>query len=55
MSQENLSSWFETRVDSNWPAHLQILASLEIMDLASIGIILSKERTTKVLISLRIR
>ena len=42
-SQENLSSGFVTRVDSNWPTQLQRLAGVfEIFDLASIGIILSK-------------
>ena len=44
---------FLTRVDSNWLAQLQKLASLEFLDIASRGIILSKQRTTKVLIRLR--
>ena len=38
---------------SIWPAQLQRLASLEILDLASVGYILSSQRTTKTLIRLR--
>ena len=52
-SQENLSSRIPTRVDSNQPAQLQRLASLDILDLASIGIILSRQRTIKAVIRLR--
>ena len=37
----------------NRPAQLQRLASLDILDLASICIIISKQRTTKALIRLR--
>ena len=44
---------FATGLDTNRPAQLQGLARVEILDLASIGIILSKQRTTKVLIRLR--
>ena len=44
LSRENLSSGFVTRVDSNWPAQLQRLARVEILDLASIGIILSRHK-----------
>ena len=41
MSRENLSSGFPTRVDSNRHVQLQRPASLNVLDLASIGIILS--------------
>ena len=49
-SRENLSSGFATRVDSNWPAQPQ---RLEISDIETRGIILSRQWTTKVLIRLR--
>ena len=52
-SWENLSSGFATRWNSIQPAQLQRLASLEISALASRGITLSRQRTTKVLIRLR--
>ena len=48
-SQENVSSGFATRYDSNRLAQLQKLASLESLSNASINIILSKEQTTKML------
>ena len=52
-SQENLSLGFATRIDSNQPAQPQKLAKrLEISDIASRGIILSRQWTTKVLIRL---
>ena len=44
---------FPTRPDTNQPAQSQRLASLEILDLASIGSILSRQRTRKALIRLR--
>ena len=45
---------FSTRLDSNWPAQLQRLVKrLEISAIASTGIILSTQRTTKALIRLR--
>ena len=31
------------QVDSNWPAELQRIASLEILDLAGIGVMLSQQ------------
>ena len=43
-SRENLSLGFATRWDSNRPARLQKIASLEFLDIASRGIILSKQR-----------
>ena len=50
-SWENLSSGFPTRLDSNQSTQLQRLAkSLEILAIASIGIILFRQRTTKALI-----
>ena len=52
-SWENLSSVFATSWDSNQPAQLQRLVSLEISTIARRGIILCRQRTTKVLIRLR--
>ena len=45
-SQENMSSGFATRQDSNWPAQIHRLASLEILHASSmpVGIILSRLR-----------
>ena len=40
--RENLSSGFPTSQDSNRPTQLRRPASLEILDLASVGIIPSK-------------
>ena len=48
----SLVSAFATRYDSNWPAQLQKLYSLEILDIASIDIILCWGRTTRMLIRL---
>ena len=63
-----LACWFESQfnlhlrrkpvfvgcdqVDSNWPAELQRIASLEILDLAGIYVLLSQQWTTKGLIRL---
>ena len=52
-SRENLSSSVSIRYNTNRPAQLQRLASLEISAIKSGGIILSRQRTTKVLIRLR--
>ena len=52
LSQENLSLGFATRVDSKWPAQPEKLASLELVSVASIGIILSRQWTTKALMRL---
>ena len=49
----NPSSEFATRYDTNQPAQLLRLARLEILDIASICIIISKQRATKTLIRLR--
>ena len=43
---------FVTRKDSNQPGQLQGLDSLQSLDLASIGIILCRQQTTKALIRL---
>ena len=48
-SRGNLTSGFATRVDSNQHAQLQ---GLEISNIETRGIILSRQRTTKALISL---
>ena len=49
-SRNNLSSWSRTRKDSNRPAQIQRLArNLESLNLASIGIILSRKWTAKTL------
>ena len=49
--EKNLSSGFATRIDSNQPAQLMRLARvLKFHPLACRGIILSSQRTTKVLI-----
>ena len=52
-SRENLSSGFSTRYDSNRPAQLQRLASLEISAIANKGTKLCRQRTTKTLIRQR--
>ena len=52
-SQENLPTGFTTRLDSNWPAQVQERASFEVSCITTAGIILSRQRTTKALISLR--
>ena len=51
-SWENLSSGFPTRWDANWPAQLQKLAGLKILGIIIRGIILSRQRITKMLIRL---
>ena len=53
MLWENLSSGVSTRYDSNRPAQLQRLTRVEILAIASRGIILSRQWTTKALIRLR--
>ena len=53
-SRENLSSGFATsNTQTGLLSYKDKLESFEILDLASIGIILSKQRTTKALIRLR--
>ena len=51
-SRENLSSGCATRVDLNRPAQLQKLVRGLKLDIETSGIILAKQRTTKVLIRL---
>ena len=47
------SSGFPTRSDSNWPAQLETSYGLGIVTVASVVIILSRQRTAKALIRLR--
>ena len=49
-SRENLSSGFATKVDSNWPAQPQKLDRGLKLRIYKLGIILSRQQTTKVLI-----
>ena len=52
MSQENLSLGFPTSYDSNQAAQLQKQARVLKLSIASRGVILSRQQTTKVLIKL---
>ena len=54
ISRENLSCGFLTELDSNQIGQIQTLAKNEILDEASLDIILSKKQTVKALIRLRV-